>query len=192
MNDYSLRRALVRDLDVLSAIERAAARRFPPEDLPPGLRDKVVPRPALALAQREGRLWVAADAAGPVGFALVETADGLALLAELNVHPDHGRRGLGKALVRRCIAWAKRQGLPAIALTTFAQFPWNAPFYERLGFRPLLERDEIPAGLLAALEAQGALGMRGRIAMRLDFPLARRQLRLAPLKARAGDPGRRG
>jgi len=176
MNDYTLRRALVRDLDLLSTIERAAARRFPPEDLPPSLRDKVVPRPALALAQREGRLWVAADAEGPVGFALMETAGGLALLAELNVHPDHGQRGLGTALVRRCIAWAKRQRLPAIALTTFAQFPWNAPFYERLGFRPL-DRGEIPADLVAALEAQGALGMRGRIAMSLDLARPPRRFR---------------
>jgi hypothetical protein len=32
---------------------------------------------------------------------------------------------------------AKRQGAGRLTLTTFIEVPWNAPYYRRLGFRPL-------------------------------------------------------
>ena len=44
--------------------------------------------------------------------------------------------------------------MPAVTLTTFRDVPWNAPYYERLGFRTLAA-DEITPGL-AAIRAHEA------------------------------------
>src|SRR6185503_20500507 len=95
----------------------------------------------------------------PVGFALVEMlSDGLPHLDEVDVHPCHGRRGVGTELVRTVCEWVARRGLSGLTLTTFRAVPWNMPFYARLGFeevtpaawRPEVEavvRDEAARGL---------------------------------------------
>ena len=86
-------------------------------------------------AQREGRLWVALAGDVPVGFALLEAIEPEAAhLEEIDVHPDHGRRGLGAALIRAVCQWAAANGRGAVTLTTFRDVAWNAPFYARLGF----------------------------------------------------------
>jgi GNAT superfamily N-acetyltransferase len=72
--------------------------------------------------------------APPVGFAQVGEADGNAHLEELAVLPGHMRQGLGTRLIETACAWAAEHGYPAITLTTYADVPWNAPYYERLGF----------------------------------------------------------
>jgi GNAT superfamily N-acetyltransferase len=70
-----------------------------------------------------------------VGFALVKMlADDLPHLEEIDVHPTHGRRGLGTALVRAVCEWATASGYVMLTLTTFRAVPWNLPFYGRLGF----------------------------------------------------------
>jgi len=117
----------------------------------------------------EGRLWVALDpAGGPIGFALAGTDDDTAHLLELAVHPDHGRRGVGRQLVEVVVAWARDRGRRAVVLTTFAEVPWNAPFYERLGFRRL-EATELSPTLARTLREEEAEGLHGRVAMRLDL-----------------------
>jgi GNAT superfamily N-acetyltransferase len=94
-------------------------------------------------AQAAGRLFVALAGDTPVGFAQVELL-GLeaARLKEIDVHPDHGRRGLGKRLVAAVCEWAVYSGYPKVTLTTFRDVPWDMPFYARLGF------DVLPATAL--------------------------------------------
>jgi GNAT superfamily N-acetyltransferase len=70
----------------------------------------------------------------PVGFVCVEVVDGVPHIWQLAVHPDHGRQGLGRALVNAVCRWARRQQFDAITLTTYRDVPWNGPFYESLGF----------------------------------------------------------
>jgi GNAT superfamily N-acetyltransferase len=70
----------------------------------------------------------------PVGFAQIGEADGNAHLEEVAVLPGHLRQGLGTQLVEAACGWATEHGYPAITLSTYADVPWNAPFYERLGF----------------------------------------------------------
>jgi GNAT superfamily N-acetyltransferase len=70
----------------------------------------------------------------PVGFVCVELVDGNPHIWQLAVHPDHGRQGLGRALVMATCEWARSEGFDAITLTTFRDVPWNGPFYESLGF----------------------------------------------------------
>jgi GNAT superfamily N-acetyltransferase len=169
---YAVEPARPEHVAALPAIERAAARLFPPDVLPPALRDDAVPVEEHAAAQAAGRLWVALSPEGrPVGFALVHAAGDAAFLAELDVHPEHGRRGLGRALVGAVVAGARAAGLARVTLTTFAHVAWNAPFYERLGFRRLTA-DELSPGLARALRHEAASGLRNRVAMerRLDLP----------------------
>ncbi len=116
---------------------------------------------------RSAVVFVAGDP--PVGFASVEIVDGVAYLGQLAVLPSSGRRGLGTTLVMSVCDWSRSRHLPAVTLTTFRDVPWNGPFYERLGFRPLTEPT---AGLAAIREHEREVGdddFGPRIAMRKDL-----------------------
>jgi GNAT superfamily N-acetyltransferase len=71
----------------------------------------------------------------PVGMARLELVDGHAHLGQLSVLPEYGRLGIGAALVEASVDWARRRGDGVLTLTTFADVPFNAPWYRRLGFR---------------------------------------------------------
>ncbi len=167
-DEYVIAKAQRAHLDALPGIERAAAVLFPREDLSPKALATTTSHDELALACEEARLFVALGPDGaPVGFALADELDDEAHLEELDVHPDHGRRGLGRRLVEAVVAWAANEGWPSISLTTFRHLPFNAPFYARLGF------EEIPpAALTPELrdildeEARSGLDPRRRVAMR--------------------------
>jgi GNAT superfamily N-acetyltransferase len=73
----------------------------------------------------------------PVGFARIDLLAGGAHLEQLAVHPDHGRRGLGRALVRAACAWSAAAGYDQITLATYRDVPWNGPFYASEGFTEL-------------------------------------------------------
>ena len=73
----------------------------------------------------------------PVGFVCLETVDGLPHVWQLAVDPEHGRRGLGRALMEAACDWARSEGFDAITLTTYRDPPWNRPFYESIGFETL-------------------------------------------------------
>jgi GNAT superfamily N-acetyltransferase len=171
MSPYEIRLARPEEVLGLPEIERAACVLF---EAIPGIADLplyLTPPADFVAAQRQGLLWVAAlPGAAPVGFALVERVDGCAYLQELDVLPDHGRRGLGTALIRAVREQARRSGLPAVTLTTFRDVPWNAPFYRRLGFRDLAPAELTP-GLAAIVEAEEAAGLPRplRVALRLDL-----------------------
>lgn len=151
-------------------IEQAAASVFAAEDLPPSLRYRVTDREYLRDAQRDGRLWVALDGETPVGFALADVADGAAYLSEIDVHPEHARRGLGTRLVRAVVDWATARGFDDLLLVTFRHLPWNAPFYARLGFVALPDH-AVGQELRAFIAEEGAAGIdtSKRVAMRLPL-----------------------
>jgi GNAT superfamily N-acetyltransferase len=129
-------------------------------------------------ARSEGRLWVALWRNQPVGFAHVELLEpGAAHLQELDVLPEHGRRGLGRALIAAATAWAARRHRGFVTLTTFRDVPWNMPFYQRLGFAEIPRRELSRAlEVVLAKEARAGLDLRHRVAMRrvstLPLPLA--------------------
>ncbi|KAI3605595.1 hypothetical protein D8I24_2387 [Cupriavidus necator H850] len=165
---HRVRLAVADDLARLPEIELAAAALFPDADLPALLRLVSTPESALAAAQRERRLWVAERGGELAGFALASRKGECGYLDEMDVHPDHGRRGIGRSLVGAVQGWARADGLRSLNLTTFAHLPWNAPFYASLGFRQLRD-DELCPLLTDALAAQRAAGLRQRVAMRQIF-----------------------
>jgi GNAT superfamily N-acetyltransferase len=90
----------------------------------------------------EGPLWVAVDGADrPIGFLLAGEIDGFAYIDQLSVLPDHGRRGIGGALIATVIAWARTTPAQAIVLSTYRAVAWNQPFYESHGFVEMPESE---------------------------------------------------
>ena len=73
--------------------------------------------------------------------ASIRSGDG-AHLEQLSVHPEHGRRGLGRALLRAGLEWAAAHDYPELTLTTYRDVPWNGPFYASEGFVELGPADE--------------------------------------------------
>lgn len=170
---YSIAPARVRDIGALAEIERAAARLLEGH-APRAVIDEVTDESELLEAQHAGLLWVALLGDEPVGFALVSLlGHGSPHLEEIDVHPRHGRQGVGAALVRAVCDWASRAGHVEVTLTTFRSLPWNMPFYARLGFREVAA-DEVSPELRAVVEDETARGLdpARRVVMRyrIDSP----------------------
>ncbi len=169
-SNYSIRPARLEDLPRLPEIEKAASQLFRNTDYFELADDT---GPDLEVFQdwwRNGAIWVAADTEDhAVGFAVAEEIDAQGFLTELDVHPDHGRRGLGRQLIERVRAWAAERGYEVFQLSTFGDVEWNAPYYARLGFRILAE-DELGSGLLEVRkeEAESGLDVTRRVFMTLS------------------------
>ena len=156
--EYRVIAARPEDLSRLPAIELAAAQLLTglaPESV---LRETTSPD-VLRRAQREGHLWVALGDDVPVGFAHVELIErGAVHLEEIDVHPDHGRRGLGARLIRHVCRWAASNGYDAVTLTTFRDVPWNSPYYARLGFE-VVPPEQVSASLREVVEDEARRGL---------------------------------
>jgi len=161
---YILKLAESRHIGSLSAIECQAARLFPANYLPASLLDETVPQEDLDYAQKNGLLWVALKNDDPVGYAFIQIRGVLPLLAQIDVHPDHGRQGLGRALIEKASSALRKKNFSELYLTTFASIPWNAPFYEKLGFQ-YLEQGSQPEFIKNILRSEARLGLKERVAM---------------------------
>ncbi len=106
------------------------------------------------------------------GLAATVTLDGTTHLEQLAVHPDHGRRGIGGALLEAVCADAADAGRDRVTLTTFRDLPWNRPWYERRGFA-VLPRAEWGPDLARQWEAEETAGImvRPRTAMVRALPV---------------------
>ena len=133
----AIRPARPSDLRHLSAIEDAGGPLF--TELFGAATAPVLMSPAPSGLDRDlqpGFLLVAVTEGRVVGFAHVlelDGHDGHAHLEQLSVLPEHGRRGIGGALVRAAMEEARWAGYDAMSLCTYRDVPWNGPFYERLG-----------------------------------------------------------
>ncbi|NER80201.1 MAG: GNAT family N-acetyltransferase [Leptolyngbya sp. SIO1D8] len=150
------------DFLCLQKIERAADKLFPAGRLPDP--DDVMPLEELVKAQGNGLLLVASWEGTIAGFAVSQVSEGSLHLAGMAVHPDFGRRGIGTQLLTAVIQQTVDRKLSSITLTTFRDLPWNAPFYEKRGFR-ILSDSELSPMLRDILEQEERLGMKHRVAM---------------------------
>lgn len=140
---YGIDGATASDLATLIEVDRAASTLFAPTGLlsEEALADHV-PLDVLAHAAGTGDLFTARAGSGiPVGFALVSLRGGTLYLDQISVHPDHGRQGLGAALLGRVVDEARTRKLRRVTLSTFRDLPWNGPFYARHGFREIKRSD---------------------------------------------------
>jgi GNAT superfamily N-acetyltransferase len=165
----TIRAPRLMELDLLREIERAAGALFAEI----GFAEVAAAEPAsveeLAAYVLDGRAWVVVEHNVPVGYAVVDIVDGLAHLEQLSVLPEHGRKGLGSALLAHVCDWAAQRRLEAVTLTSFRAVPWNAPYYEKNGFC-VMDDAEIGPELrdLRALEAEHGLDPTQRVCMRRD------------------------
>jgi GNAT superfamily N-acetyltransferase len=116
------------DADLLATIEAEGDRQF---EVLFGPLDWTT-TPGTWRLSAPGFVLVAGDPV--VGFAHVLEIEGAAHLEQLAVRPSGQRRGTGTALVRAAQAEAAARGHATLSLCTYADVPWNAPFYRRLGF----------------------------------------------------------
>ncbi|MCZ2813100.1 GNAT family N-acetyltransferase [Modestobacter sp. VKM Ac-2979] len=137
------------DLQQLPAVEAAADELF----VPLGITDLPLP----ATAEERARAWRVLVAGRPVtGFAVLELVDGAVHLEQLSVHPAHGRRGIGTALLAATLETARQHGADRVTLLTYADVPWNAPFYARHGW---VATTELTPGLQALRRRETELGL---------------------------------
>ncbi|NUK03535.1 GNAT family N-acetyltransferase [Streptomyces lunaelactis] len=166
-----IRPAALAELPLLQDIERAAGEPFRALGMAAVADDDPPPLDVLDRYRRRGRAWVSADGAGrPLAYLISDEIDGAAHIEQVSVHPDAARRGLGSALIDHLAACGVADGLTALTLTTFTDVPWNAPYYERLGFRALGE-DELTEGLreIRRAEARHGLDHWPRVCMRREL-----------------------
>ncbi|OJD09575.1 hypothetical protein AJ78_09026 [Emergomyces pasteurianus Ep9510] len=187
----TIRSARPADLPFLQAIERAAGELFRELGMPEIAEDEP---PSLSLLQEyaeDGRCWVVTtpettrheynnnnngdgdgdgDGDYPVAYLLANCVDGTAHIEQVSVTPSAARRGLGAALIDHLAVWAMAQGLGSLTLTTFAEVPWNAPYYERIGFR-VLKAAEVGKELhdIRVKEREKGLDRWPRVCMRRDL-----------------------
>lgn len=164
---WSLRLARPGDAAAMPAIEAAAGNLFREIEGLAAIADSPpVPVERLDRYIRKGHCLVVHVGGVLAGFLVNEPFRRELHIWECSVHPDFQQRGIGAGLLRACAIDARNSGFAALTLTTFRDVPWNAPFYERLGFEEVTALDAHPrlAGELA-LEADHGLPIERRCAM---------------------------
>ncbi|GAA3633267.1 GNAT family N-acetyltransferase [Streptomyces chitinivorans] len=147
------------ELPVLQDIERAAGQCFRDIGMPEIAEDEPLPLGELARYHDAGLAWVVADDADvPVAYLIADCVDGNLHVEQVSVHPESARRGVGRSLLEHLADHARSEGVPALTLTTFAQVPWNAPYYVRCGFQ-VMDDSGLTPGLREIREREAAHGL---------------------------------
>lgn len=127
--------------------------------------------------------WPAPDAAAErltrPGFLLIAEVDGVpagfvhgeelgaaqAHLEQVSVLPRFARRGIGRLLVEQAKAEATARRHSELTLRTYADVPWNAPFYASCGFVETAPDTDALRRLVAVEERLGLLQHGRRVQM---------------------------
>lgn len=164
----TLRPAREEDVAELVRVERDADARFAAAGHPELASGEGIPAGVALRAIAQGRITVAEVGGAVAGWAYVGRVDGEPCLGQISVAVEHGRRGVGDALLRAVIERARGDGEASIVLNTQTDVPWNAPWYARRGF-VVVPRDAWSEGLRAIERDQTAQGLdwSTRVHMRL-------------------------
>ena len=154
----------------LGDLERSAAELFRQQGLNDVAEGATIP-PALALSFTRFGAALVAEADGQLaGFAFVASYDIHAHLYEVSVGQGFQGAGIGRKLVEAVCIWARDKQFKAMTLSTFSDVPWNAPFYETLGFCILEPHQWTPAlFMLREHEEDAGLDIARRCIMRKDL-----------------------
>lgn len=145
INSYHIRLACPDEILRLPEIEDVAGAMFTGLGLIDEALDGSFPLDELARLIGKGQVWVAyPDDDLPVGMVIASVRDGAVYVEEMDVLPEHGRRGIGSRLLETVCEWTAKQGHSAVTLSTFRDVPWNGPFYRRHGFSDLSQDEWLP------------------------------------------------
>ncbi|MDR6198391.1 GNAT superfamily N-acetyltransferase [Microbacterium sp. SORGH_AS428] len=125
-----------------------------------------------------GIILVAETEDGTVlGFVHVIEFDGGAHLEQVSVLPAFGGRGIGRALVEAAKDAARKSGYDRLTLRTFADVPWNAPFYASAGFAIEEAADDFHRELIDTEARLGLDRLGPRVQMGVDLRGSRQDRR---------------
>jgi len=158
------------EVEIVRDIQRAAGRMFLDTPYPEIASHEPDSAEELANAQDNWRLWVSVTGDDrPAGAMLVLPRDGDLYIRQLDVHPDFSGQKRTVGLVRAVKRFFGGRGLARLTLTTFRDVPWNAPYYERIGFA-LIDGDSLSGALAEALtEEASRYPVEHRVAMEMTF-----------------------
>lgn len=139
----AIRPALTSEIEAVRALERASAQRFV------GLMDALAadePSPASVLADRiaAAGLLVAEVDGVLAAFVMFRPVGNGLYIEQIDVLPAFERRRIGASLIAAVAERARAKGLPRLTLSTFRDVPWNAPYYRRLGFVDIADKELAP------------------------------------------------
>ena len=164
----AIRTPRITELELLQDIERDAGQAF--AEIGMGEIADAEPLSVAELEQfrRDGRAWIATDARDvAIAYLLSTVVDRCAHIEQVSVARSARSRGIGALLIDHLGQTATAEGREWVTLTTFRDVPWNAPYYQRLGFTTV----NIPGqgrelADLVAREASSSLGGFPRVAMK--------------------------
>jgi len=158
---YTIRKTRLSDIDCFTAIERSAGQAFK------SIADLAWVADGGVMSAREhrhfveaGLSWVAIETASQTaaGFIIGEIIGDDFYIAEVSVSQTHQQKGIGSKLIQTVFNQARALDLNEATLTTFLDVPWNAPYYERLGFVVLTDQN-IPSYLKQKLHHEESAGL---------------------------------
>ena len=130
MHTWGLRRAAPHDASGLARCVNAAYRHYIPRmEKPPG--------PMLADYAEEiarHQVWVVEEHGQIIGGLVLIPHAGYMLLENIAVHPEHQRRGVGRALLELADTEALTQGYGELRLYTHETMTENIALYTRIGW----------------------------------------------------------
>jgi ribosomal protein S18 acetylase RimI-like enzyme len=130
MHDWRLRRAEPTDAPALASCVEAAYHHYIPRiGKPPG---PMLADYAEVIARHQ--VWVAEAERQIIGVLVLIPEEDTLLLDNIAVHPDHQRRGIGRALLELADAEALCQGYDELRLYTHETMTENIALYTRSGW----------------------------------------------------------
>lgn len=139
--EFAIRPGLAVDVAELQSIERAAGTIFSSIGMPEIAADAPPPESVYLAAIASEHLWVGVNGQELVGYGLMAIVDGHVHLEQASIHPRFSGHGFGRTLITHMAAIGRDRGLIPITLTTFADVPWNAPYYRTFGFEDLADSE---------------------------------------------------
>jgi GNAT superfamily N-acetyltransferase len=156
--DVHYRNALPEDVPSIRIVEYEAAQRFVSVGLTGIAAARPMDAPFVLKKVRAHEVIVAQCEGACVGFVLFAMLRARIYVEALDVVPQHAGRRIGAALLDQVDTRAREISATHVELSTFRHVPWNAPYYQRLGFS-ILDDDELDAVLLRIRKLRIARGV---------------------------------
>ena len=163
---FFLRSATLQDVSRIREIEHAAAQLFHTVEMREVAESPGVPAEKIAQFIEEGTALLAVnhDSQETIGFLLYRPLAGWLFVHELDIDPAWRGHRIGADLLSALQEIARKRGAEGVALTTFFNVPWNAPYYTRLGFR-IWPPDQAPTLLQERLSEEKTIFPQARCLM---------------------------